>query len=247
MTRAWETLARESRGGRVLELRRRGDDFLLLEDGRVLMNSHADRSERLLARLACAELGGAAPRVLVAGLGMGITLRAALDLLPAGAHVVVAEREPQVAAWCRGPLAPLCGGALDDPRTRLHTGDVAEVLGEAASRGPAFDAVLLDLSEGPPPARLGEHPHYGRRALARTAQAIAPGGVLAVWSEQPSAAFERELRRLGLSFRCERASGARRHAVYVARRAGGGTGRGAPGGGAGRSRSTGGAGCSALR
>jgi spermidine synthase len=223
VTRAWQTLdGVDTEAGR-LELRRRGDDeFLILLEGRVLMNSAASRSEVALARIACAELAGrAAPRVLIGGLGMGCTLRAALDSLPAASRVVVAELHATVVHWCRAPLAELTGHAVDDPRVELRVADVASALAEAAAPGaPRLDAVLLDLYEGPhPTSQPRDHPHYGAAALARTRAALRPDGILAIWSEDPDGLFERELARAGFAARRERPGrGGRRHVVYVARR-----------------------------
>lgn len=221
MTRAWETLdAAETPDGR-LELRRRGPDELLITiGGRVLMNSRANRSELALGRLAAAAIAGRpAPRVLLGGLGMGCTLRACLDALPPDAKVVVAELNPVVADWCRrGPLAALTGGAARDPRVRVEIGDVAEAIRSAARAGGArFDAVVLDLYEGPRPRCPRDHPHFGREALARARAALRAGGVLAVWMEEPAPAFERSLERAGFRVRSERAgAGGRRHAVALA-------------------------------
>ena len=222
MTRPWQTLeAVETPEGRI-ELRRRGEsEFVIAVGGRVLMNSAAHRTEAAAAELACREVAGRRrPRVLIGGLGMAFTLRAALDSLPRDARVVVAEIDPTVVAWCRGPLAPLTGRAVDDPRVEIALADVAERIAGAARGGsPPWDAVVLDLYEGPRAATQGEDdPFYGRGALARTRAALAPGGVFAVWSEDPDTAFERRLRAAG--FRVERrrpGRGGPRHAVYLAR------------------------------
>jgi spermidine synthase len=223
VARAWHTLDRADTEDGRLELRRRGEDeFLILLEGRVLMNSAASRSEVALARIACAALAGrAAPRVLIGGLGMGCTLRAALDALPAAARVVVAELQATVVQWCRGPLAALTGGAVDDSRVELRLGDVASALRDAAAPGATrLDAVLLDLYEGPHPAsQPPDHPHYGAAALACTRESLRPGGILAIWSEDPDAHFERALDRAGFAVRRERPGrGGRRHVVYVASR-----------------------------
>jgi spermidine synthase len=185
------------------------------------MNSAASRSETALARIACAELGARpAPRVLIGGLGMGCTLRAALDALPASASVVVAELNETVLRWCRGPLAGLTAHAVDDPRVTVRIEDVAAAIRAAAAHAAErYDAVLLDLYEGPHPASQPRgHPHYGAAALARAHAALRPGGILAVWSEDPDALFERALGRARFAVRLERPGrGGRRHAVYVAK------------------------------
>jgi len=220
MSRAWETLdCVETKDG-PLELRRRGDDYLITIASRVLMNSHANRSELALAELGLAGLADAsAPRVLVGGLGMGCTLRAALDALPESARVHVSEKNADVVRWCAGPLAGLNGAALADARVDVAVEDVAERI--ARSRG-AFDAILLDLYEGPHAGTDARaDPFYGRSALARTRGALAPGGVLAVWSEDRDERFEQRLRAQGFTVECCRPGrGGRRHAVTLARQVG---------------------------
>jgi spermidine synthase len=221
LTRSWETLDAFDTEAGQLQLRRRGkDEFLITLAGRVLMNSAASRSEVALARLACAGLAARpAPRVLIGGLGMGCTLRAALDALPAAASVVVAELHETMLRWCRGPLADQCGHAIADPRVELRIGDVATAIRDAAeSFATRFDAVLLDLYEGPHPAsQPRNHPHYGAAALARTRSALRPLGILAIWSEDPDPLFERALGRAGFTVRRERPGrGGRRHVVYLA-------------------------------
>jgi spermidine synthase len=217
MTRPWQTLARAATPRGELTLRRRGDaDFLIALGGRVIMTSAAHRSESRLAEAACAALGRRKrPRLLIAGLGMGYTLRAALDALPAGARIELAELEPSVAEWCRGPLAGLCAHALDDPRVRLRIEDVARPLERAAAGVERFDAIVLDLFAGP---GGDDDPVLGVEGLARAREALADDGVLAVWSEAPDARFEKRLRKAGFAFERERAgAGGLRHAVYVAR------------------------------
>ena len=215
----WTRLARVDTDEGPLELRRRRDDFLITVAGRVLMNSAASRSEEALGRLGCETLAGRPrPRVLVGGLGMGCTLRAALDVLPADARVVVAELNETVVDWCRGPLAELTGGAASDARVEVRIGDVAALIAREAG-GEGFDAILLDLFEGPPPGGArARDPHFGARALASTRRALRPGGVFGVWSEDPDPGFERDLRRAGFSVSHQRPGrGGRRHVVYLAR------------------------------
>ena len=127
MARPWTTLETVDTGEGPLELRQRGaKDFLIVVDGRVLMSSAAHRSELEVATAAAERCPSvAAPRVLVGGLGMGYTLRAALDAFPADAQVEVAELNPVVCTWCEGPLAVLTEGASTDPRTTVLVEDVA--------------------------------------------------------------------------------------------------------------------------
>lgn len=224
MAQPWKTIdAIDSPDGK-LELRQRGErDFLILINGRVLMNSSANRSELALGELAGKEAASRAPhpRVLIGGLGMGLTLRAALDSLPASAQVIVAELNPITAAWCRGPLADLNGHAVDDSRVSVVINDVAKVISNAAQTGgKKFDAIIIDLYEGPH-ARTDarDDPFYGSNALQKTAAALSENGVFAVWGENPDAGFEKRLSAAGFSFeRLRPGRGGMRHVVYVAKR-----------------------------
>ena len=216
MTRPWTTLECVATPRGELCLRRRGDaDFLIALDGRVIMTSAAHRSESLLAEAACAELGPRRrPRVLVSGLGMGFSLRAALDHLPPGARVDVAELEAAVVRWCRGPLAALTGDAQGDPRVRVRNEDVARTLARAAGAGPRYDAILLDLYEGP---GGDADPVFGTAGVGVLRSALADDGVLAVWSERPDPRFEKRLRAAGFHSRRARSRGGLRHTVTLAR------------------------------
>lgn len=218
----WETLASEKTPDGVLALMRRGEkDFLITIDGRVLMSSAAHRSETALAKLACAGMRERRrARVLVSGLGMGFTLRAAVDELADDAVVTVAELNPVVVGWCKGPLAPLVDDAARDPRVTIEIRDVTSVIADAASDGGArrFDAIVLDLYEGPQNQSRPSDKLYGDAATLRARKALAPGGVFAIWCEGASAGFERSLRAAGFQYRLEKAGrGARIHYVYLAR------------------------------
>lgn len=219
MSKPWLTLDEVATAEGALELRQRGPrDFLIVVGGRVLMSSTAFRSEVALAEAACRPIRDRSqPQVLIGGLGMGLTLRAALDVLPADARVVVAELNPVVERWCRGPLAALTQGATADPRVEVRVADVVDVLAAPPAKG--WDAVALDLYEGPHAAtQADDDPFYGRRALQRTRQVLASGGVFAVWSEDPDAAFERRLGAAGFAVEVlHPGRGGRRHAVYVGR------------------------------
>jgi predicted membrane-bound spermidine synthase len=220
VSRAWTTLDRVASAGGELELRRRGErEFLITVDGRVLMTSAAHRSESALAEWLCEGVTRTRPRVLIGGLGMGYTLRAALDALPRTAALRVAELEPAVVAWCRGPLAPLTGRAIEDPRVEVVVADVM-VSVRAAARGalPRFDAIALDLFEGPRGTRgEDEHPIWGTAALSLACWALAPGGALGIWCEEAAPGLARRLARVGLRAELRRAGrGGRRHALYRA-------------------------------
>lgn len=206
----------------ILELRQRGErDFIISLGSQVLMNSKAQRSEIALGELGCQGLiSQVGPRVLVGGLGMGITLRAVLDALPETAEVVVAELNPKVFEWCCGPLADLTDGAACDPRVRVEIADVSELIRQAPRT--AFDAIILDLYRGPHP-RTDWHrdPVYGSRAIERTHSALKPGGIFAVWGENPDVGFDQRLATGGFRVRCERpGKGGYRHAVWVAEKTG---------------------------
>jgi spermidine synthase len=152
---------------------------------------------------------------------MACTLRACLDVLPARARLVVVELNDVVVRWCReGPLAELDGSRGARPRVRLRVGDVADVIREAASPGAdRFDAVILDLYEGPHPVCPRDHPHYGQQALDRAHAALRERGVFALWSEDPNPSFEKHLTRAGFTVRSNRPPhGTRRHVVYLGER-----------------------------
>ena len=224
MAQPWTTLEKADTPDGVLELRKRGErDFLILINNRVLMNSSANRSELVLGEHACAMVAGhERPRVLMGGLGMALTLRAGLDSLPPGAHVVVAEINPVIVAWCRGPLSELTNRAVQDPRVRIDVRDVAEVI--AASKEPGsekFDAIIIDLYEGPGAGTDPQNdPFYGSLALAAVQRALTEDGVFGVWGENPDGGFERRLRSTGFSFeRLRPGRGGLRHVVYLAKRA----------------------------
>ncbi len=222
MAQPWRTIEKDENPDGLLELRQRGErDFLILLNNRVLMNSSANRSEQALGELACRTVADRPrPRVLIGGLGMGLTLRAALDSLPAAARIVLAEVNPAVVMWCRGPLAVLTEKAVADPRVIVVIEDVSRVIELAGREGSArFDAIILDLYEGPHAGTDAVNdPFYGSSALKRTAGALSPGGVFAVWGENPDAGFEKRLAAAGFSFDRQRPGrGGLRHVVYLAR------------------------------
>ena len=221
MTRSWTTLdAADTPDGR-LELRQRGeDDFLITLDGRILMNSRANRSELALGELAAqATSPNRTPRILIGGLGMGCTLRAALDALPPAAEVVVAEINADVVRWCAGPLGPLTAHSTSDDRVQVELSDVSDSIAAASQSGKGYDAIALDLYEGPHQgSQSPSGRHFTKPALLAMRRALRSRGTLAVWTEHRDAAFERQLRSAGFSFEVQRPGrGGLRHAIYLAR------------------------------
>jgi spermidine synthase len=206
--------------GGVLRLMQRGTEFSIMAGPIELMNSRLSGSERALATLVCERLIGVkAPRVLIGGLGMGFTLRAALADLAATASVVVAELIPAVVAWGRGPLAHIFEGSLDDPRVAIRETDVAELISEAKA---GFDAILLDVDNGPGGlSREANDGLYSSQGLAAARRALRPCGILAVWSSGPSSEFTSRLRRAGfqteeVKVRANRAGKGARHVIWLA-------------------------------
>ena len=194
---AWEVLdSAEIPGGGTLRLKRRGKEYSIMLGSNELMNSRLSGSEEALARLSIEKLAGRArPRILIGGLGMGFTLRAALALLGADASVTVAELVPAVVAWARGPMSAVFGDCLDDPRVTVVEGDVGTPIREGAGR---FDAILLDVDNGPEGlSRAANDALYDTAGLGRAKAALRPGGVLAVWSSAPDDGFRRRLGRAG--------------------------------------------------
>ena len=179
-------------GGEDLRLFTRGGDFMIVLGRNELMSTRMRGSEEALAVMACERLKGRkAPRLLIGGYGMGFTLRAALAALGADARVTVAELVPEIVDWARGPMAGLTAGCLDDPRVALVVDDVGAVI---AGAGQTYDAILLDVDNGPDGlSRLGNDRLYSARGLQAAKGALRPGGVLAIWSAAPDAPFARRL------------------------------------------------------
>ena len=209
-------------GGGELRLMRRGGEFSIRLGANELMNSRLSGSEEALAALACAKIAGrAGPRVLIGGLGMGFTLRAALKALDASARIEVAELVPEVAHWAMGPMAEIFAELLQDARVRVELADVAEIIRAASS---AYDAILLDVDNGPDGlTRQANDRLYDARGLAAARAALKPGGVLAVWSSGPDRRFTQKLRDAGfaaeeIAARARGTRGGARHVIWIATR-----------------------------
>jgi len=185
-------------GEAELRLKQRGAEFSIMLGTAELMNSRLSGSEEALARLSIAKLNGRkAPRMLIGGLGMGFTLRAALAELGPHARVTVAELVPEVVAWARGPMAQIFGDCLDDPRVTIHEGDVGALMRASPA---TFDAILLDVDNGPEGmSRRANDALYDPRGLSQARDALTPGGVLSVWSQGPEPRFTKRLTMAGFA------------------------------------------------
>jgi len=207
--------------GGTLTLRQRDQEFSISLSGPrgELMNSRRFHSEQQLSVLGCAHLKSReGARVLVGGMGMGYTLAAALEVLPASAEVIVADLIPEVVEWNRGPLGECAGRPLDDKRVGVHIGDVAELL---VNHGGEYDAVLLDVDNGPEGLTHGDNNWlYSVEGTSRIFQSLRAGGVLAVWSASPDTVYANRLKKAGFAVEVktvrERPGKGARHAIFMA-------------------------------
>jgi spermidine synthase len=204
--------------GGNLTLHRKGDRFTLRVHDTELMSSGAHESEDALAALACAKLGHVAdPVVLIGGLGMGYTLAAALKGTGPAAKIIVAELIPAVLEWNKGPLSHLAGHPLRDPRVSVRVQDIALSLQTEAE---AFDAILLDVDNGPEGlTRDSNNWLYSPDGLTAAYTALRPNGVLAVWSSTPERTFAMRLRKMGFEVeevRVASSSHDDRHTIWLA-------------------------------
>lgn len=207
-------------GGGELRLIQRGSEFSIMAGAIELMNSRRSGSEEALADMVCGKLSGSPrPHVLIGGLGMGFTLRAALAGLACDAAVTVAELVPAVVSWARGPMADVFGDCLDDPRVTIHEGDVGLLI---ASVRTGYDAILLDVDNGPEGLTRAENDAiYSAAGLGAARASLRPGGVLAVWSSAPDAQFTRRLKLAGFTVeevraRAGKARRGARHVIWLA-------------------------------
>jgi spermidine synthase len=215
----WKPLGRATLPDGELVLLQRGDELVLRMRGVELMTSRSHQSEELLASLTCAGLPPQA-HVLICGLGMGFTARAALDALGPDGKLTIAELVPEVVAWNHGPLAHLAQHPLDDPRVTVRVEDAAAVI-----RGPqaVFDAILLDVDNGPEAFTSPTNAAlYSERGLERAFAALRPGGRLGVWSVADSPSFTGRLQHAGFTVTKHvvpsRPNTRTRHVVWVASR-----------------------------
>ena len=206
--------------GGELRLLRRGAEFSIRLGHNELMNSRVRGSEEALAKIAIAKIGEhTRPRILIGGLGMGFTLRAALRVIGPEARVVVAELVPAVVAWNRGWLASVADHSLADARVSIREEDVASLIRSERS---AYDAILLDVDNGPEAlTRKANDRLYDLDGLGAAYVALRPSGVLAAWSAGPDGNFTRRLRKAGFEVnevrvRARGASGGARQIIWIA-------------------------------
>ena len=185
-------------GGGEMRLFRHDRDFMIVLGGNELMSSRMSGSEIALAEQTLARLGPRKRlRLLIGGYGMGFTLRAALAKLDADAEVILAELMPEIIDWARGPMAELAAGCLDDRRVVLIISDVVDQIAGAPD---SYDAILLDVDNGPDGlTREDNNELYTPRGLRAAKAALRPGGILAIWSAAKDDAFANRLRRNGFA------------------------------------------------
>jgi spermidine synthase len=219
-------------GGSELKLMRRGDEFMIVAGNLTLMNSRLSGSETALAELACDRLRGRARcRMLIGGYGMGFTLRAARAGLGADAQILVAELVPAIMQWARGAMAGITGDSLTDPRVSVREADVVDVI---ASGRVGFDAILLDVDNGPDALSHSANDRlYDLRGLQAARRALRPEGLLAIWSAAPNKNFVGRLGRAGFAVeeieaRAHKGRGGR-HVIWAATKAKGAAGQATPG------------------
>jgi spermidine synthase len=209
-------------GGGKLRLMRRGTEFSIMLGQNELMNSRLSGSEEALAAMACGRIRARErPRVLIGGLGMGFTLRAALAALGTEAQIVVAELVPAVLAWARSSMVEVFGDSLTDPRVSVCEADVGHLI--RTGRLP-FDAIVLDVDNGPQAlTRESNDRLYDLEGLSAARSMLRSGGVLAVWSSGPNLNFAQRLRKTGFDVdevrvRSTGMRGGARHVIWISTR-----------------------------
>ncbi len=207
--------------GKKISLWERDGEYAIRVDGVELMSTRHRYSEEKLGEWGVASISGnPRARVLIGGLGLGFTLKSALAHLPTDATVIVAELNPEIVAWNRNTAFPFASGALADSRVQLKLEDVAETIWEAS---PGFDAILLDVDNGPTALSARENGHlYESSGLAEIYRVLRPGGCLAVWSVDESPPFVKRLNQAGFASQVHRthahATSGGRRVIFLARK-----------------------------
>jgi spermidine synthase len=209
-------------GGGEFRLMRRGAEFSIMVGHHELMNSRLGGSEEALAAIACERIRTRErPRILIGGLGMGFTLRAALAGLGTEARIVVAELVPAVLVWARTSMVEVFGKSLSDPRVSIREADVGHLI--RTGRSP-FDAILLDVDNGPEGlTRKSNDSLYDLEGLGAARSMLSAGGVLAVWSSGRNLNFTQRLRKIGFNVdevrvRANGMRGGAHHVIWIATR-----------------------------
>jgi spermidine synthase len=209
-------------GGGELRLKQRGSEFSIMLGANELMNSRLSGSEEALAALVTERLSGRKhPRILIGGLGMGYTMRAALSAFGPDANIIVSELVPAVITWAKGPMAEVFKNSLNDPRVTIVAEDVADRIKTDRS---GFDAILLDVDNGPDGLTQTSNDRlYDAFGLSAALQALRPGGILAIWSAAPDDSFTKRLRRAGfvteeIRVRASRSKRGVKHMIWLAKR-----------------------------
>lgn len=207
--------------GSKMSLLSHDEDYVMRVNDRELMSTRHYSSEEKLAQFACIPVSErAAPRVLIGGLGLGFTLRAALKFLPKQAQDVVAELLPEVVAWNKNPAYKLAAGALADPRTIVEIGDVAAII---ARNSAGFDAIMLDVDNGTTTmCTEGNKSLYLRNGLTSVRNALRPGGLVVYWSAQEDPLFAKQLAKSGFKVEIKQArahdTGGSFHTLLIGRK-----------------------------
>jgi len=214
--------------GTVFSLHKHDGNFYLKNAHLDLMSTALTFSEQLLAEMGCAALikghsrRPAHPRILIGGLGMGFTLKRALELLGRPATVEVAELVPEIIEWNRSFLVEHNGPLLEDERTKIYQGDLFDCLSDGGK--PPYDAILIDIDDAPDMLITpGNSRLYTPRFLSTIRHALTPNGCVAYWLAEPTPGFEKSLRKAGFLVEAFPAkphekSKRARHCIYVARR-----------------------------
>jgi len=203
-----------------LRLFQRGGEFSITLGGNELMNNRLSGSEQALATLAHEKIASRTnARILIGGLGMGFTLRAALAAFGLDAKIIVSELVPEVVLWAHGPMTEIFGDCLDDERVAIKTIDVFDLIDEARQE---YDAILLDVDNGPDGITHASNDRlYDEAGLQTAYAALRSGGVLAIWSSTPDRQFTQRLHQSGFEVEEKavraRASGkGARHVIWLA-------------------------------